>query len=589
MASTTAMFTGLSGLSSNSQRLDVIGNNIANVNTTAFKSNRIEFQSAFTRNFALGTSPGANTGGRNPMQIGLGTSLAGTQRNFANGTISPTGIMTDMAIEGDGFFVVNDGNSRFYTRAGSFQRNANNELVTMGGARVMGHPIDSEFNVVKTQMVDLSVPIGSLSLAVATRNVQFTGNLNSGGMAATTGSSHTSSAMFHGDDMNLMNGNEDLVNGTGNLIIEGGNSKQQLAIEAGANTVITISGIEKDGQDLGTFTFGFMDETTANTRGIENYGSTMNDFLDFLGKILGLSNEEFGGYDLGGSLSINANGEIAINGNLGAVQDLRIPTGAFSATSDTGNAMENPFVMSSQNKADGESVRTSFSTFDSLGAPVTVDLSFVLVDTTPGEGSKWMYIAESADHDAIGRIVGQGLVQFDSNGQYVTSTGNEITIARSNGAETPFSVDLGFSSGADAIYALADQNSKLSAVYQDGSPSGTLSNFAVSADGTIMGSFTNGLSRPIGQIALAKFTNPQGLVDEGNNLFSAGANSGDPQIVEAGDFGTGRIIGGALELSNVDLSQEFINMILASTGYSASSRVISTTNELIQQLLVLGR
>jgi flagellar hook protein FlgE len=126
-------------------------------------------------------------------------------------------------------------------------------------------------------------------------------------------------------------------------------------------------------------------------------------------------------------------------------------------------------------------------------------------------------------------------------------------------------------------------------VSQDGSAIGTLSNFSIGEDGTISGSFTNGLTRNIGQIALAKFTNPEGLIDVGDSLYRIGPNSGTPLVGAPGDFGSGRLLGGALELSNVDLSQEFINMILASTGYSAASRVITTTKELIDQLLVLGR
>jgi len=126
-------------------------------------------------------------------------------------------------------------------------------------------------------------------------------------------------------------------------------------------------------------------------------------------------------------------------------------------------------------------------------------------------------------------------------------------------------------------------------VFQDGSPLGVLSSFSVGENGTITGGFTNGLTRTIGQLAIANFTNPEGLVDSGNNLFAVGPNSGTALITEPLEFGTGRIIGGALELSNVDLSQEFINMILTSTGYSAASRVVTTTNELMNQLLVLGR
>jgi flagellar hook protein FlgE len=123
----------------------------------------------------------------------------------------------------------------------------------------------------------------------------------------------------------------------------------------------------------------------------------------------------------------------------------------------------------------------------------------------------------------------------------------------------------------------------------DGAPFGTLTAFGVGADGVIVGAFDNGLTRPLGQVVLATFANQEGLVDEGSNNFRVGANSGPAILATPTQFGTGQIVGGALELSNVDLGQEFINMIQSSTGYSASSRVIRTTDELLQQLLVLGR
>jgi flagellar hook protein FlgE len=131
--------------------------------------------------------------------------------------------------------------------------------------------------------------------------------------------------------------------------------------------------------------------------------------------------------------------------------------------------------------------------------------------------------------------------------------------------------------------------SQLAATFQDGSSLGTLASFSIGEDGTISGAFTNGLLRPIGQISLAKFANSAGLEDAGDNLFRVGANSGEAIVASPLEFGTGRLIGGALEMSNVDLSQEFISMILASTGYSAASRVITTTDELMDRLLALGR
>ncbi|MEM1072713.1 MAG: flagellar hook-basal body complex protein, partial [Planctomycetota bacterium] len=118
---------------------------------------------------------------------------------------------------------------------------------------------------------------------------------------------------------------------------------------------------------------------------------------------------------------------------------------------------------------------------------------------------------------------------------------------------------------------------------------GTLSSYSVAPDGIITGTFSNGLLRSLGQVAIADFTVPEGLVEIEQNLYRPGPNSGPAIITEPLELGTGRVVSGALETSNVDLGEEFIELILASTGYSASSRVIRTSDELIQQLLVLGR
>ena len=591
MASTVAMFTGLSGLAANARNLEVIGNNIANVNTIAFKSNRMIFSPTFSRNFSLGTSPGDSTGGTNPGQIGLGVSIAGTQRNFNNGSISATGVATDVAIEGDGFLIVDKAGQRFFTRAGALQRNAVNDLVTISGARVMGFAVDEQFEVIVGNLVPLNIPVGTLTLAESTKEVRFNGNVNPSGVVATTGSIHTSEEFF--SDMALtvpMDGTEDLT--AVDIYVSDGVGGFDVVIEGGAQAIITVSGVEKGGKDLGSHTFGFMTSAQAAAAGVDDFGTTMNDYLVFLDQVLGIDGTTINSQTLGGSVTINASGQLVITGNEGTVQDLAFDIGDQAVTyagTPVGTPLAQPFTMSKGNAADGESVRTSFIVYDSLGTATTVDLTFVLQATTAGAGSIWEFVAESSDNDALDRVIGLGVVTFDSSGRFVSATNQSFSMVRGNGATSPLSVSMSFDDGTDAITALTDTTSVLAAVFQDGSPIGTLSGFSIGEDGTIAGSFTNGLTRSIGQLALAKFSNPEGLVDSGNNLFRAGPNSGTALITSPLEFGTGRLIGGALELSNVDLSQEFINLILASTGYSASSRIITTTNDLIQQLLVLGR
>ena len=599
MASTTALFTGLSGLAANSRALDVIGNNIANVNTTAFKSNRIVFAPTFSRNFSLGTAPSDTSGGRNPGQIGLGVSIAGTQRNFNNGSISATGVVTDVAIEGNGFFIVERAGERFFTRAGAFQRNQNNDMVTISGEHVMGFGVDAQFQVIEGNLVELNIPVGTLTLAEASRNVTFNGNVNASGVVATTGSVHNTRAFFREAGLiTPMDGMEDLTGGAFDLYIDDGAGGSFLAIEGGLGAIVTLSGLEKGGKDMGTATFGFMDAATAALAGVDDFGTNMNDFLTFLDQVLGLDQTVVAGQDLGGQarISVGAAGDppagtIIITGNEGTVQDLDIDTADLVVTyfDPMGVGINQPFVMTKIGDADGESVRTSFVVFDSLGSPLTVDLTFVLQQTVPGSGTIWEFVAESLENDALDRVLGLGVVTFDANGRFVSATNQSFSLIRSNGAVSPLTVSMDFDSGTDAITALTDTSSTLAAVFQDGSPIGTLSNFSIGEDGTIAGSFTNGLVRDIGQIVLAKFSNPEGLVDVGSNLFAVGPNSGTPLIAQPLEFGTGRVLGGALELSNVDLSQEFINMILTSTGYTASSRVITTTDQLIAELLRITR
>ncbi len=586
MASTTALFTGLSGLISNSRRLDVIGNNISNVNTTAFKSNRMQFTPTFSRNFSLGTAPGANSGGTNPGQIGLGVTVAGTQRNFNNGAIGATGVATDVAIEGDGFFIVDLAGTRHFTRAGNFVRNPQNELVTQSGARVMGFGVDEQFNVIEGNLVSLAVPVGTLTLAEASRNVIFNGNLNASGQVGTTGSVHTSRAWYTDAAMTIpVDANTNLS--TTDIYMSDGAGGSVLAFDSSVNPKsITVSGIEKGGKDLGSKTFAFSATPVAGT---DSNGVLLSDFTDFIKDVLGLDNSAVGSAsNLGGNVVINASGQLVITGNEGTVQDLALETADFVVNAP-GAGSGQPLVLQKSGPANGESVRTSFVVYDSLGTPLTIDLTFTLQQTSASGGTTWQFVAESNDNDALQRLIGLGEVTFDASGHFTNATNQSFSITRTNGAVSPLTVNMDFNSGTNAVSSLTDSASNIAAVYQDGSPIGTLSNFSIGEDGRISGSFTNGLTRTIGQVALAKFSNPEGLVDAGDNLFRTGPNSGTPLVAMPRDFGTGRLVGGALELSNVDLSQEFINMILASTGYSAASRVITTTDELIKQLLVLGR
>lgn len=590
MGLTGAFSTGLSGLDASSRNLDVIGNNIANVNTPAFKASRAMFTTQLLQNLSLGSPPSGDSGGTNPVQVGLGTRLAGVQTNFTNGGVQATGVNSHMAIEGNGYFVVDAEDERFFTRDGQFLLNNRNELVTAGGARVQGFGVDDNFNIVPGALESLEIPLGSLTIAEATGNVNFEGNLNASGPISTGGSIHTSRAFFTDPLLTAGTeaaGAEDLTVPGTNLFISDGAGGSFLAIEGGTDTIITVDGVEKAGQALDSARFAFTDAATADTLGVDAFGATLDEYLAFLDEYLGLDSTVVNGQDLGGGVALTA-GQIVITGNEGEAQDLKIETTSFTA-SNVSTGIAQPMVMTNTQDADGESARTSFAVFDSLGTPITVDLTFVKQENVSGGGTIWQWMAESNDNDGPDRVLGLGVVEFDSRGQFLQASNEAFSVIRENGATTPLTVTMDFDDGTDAISALADENSLIAAIRQDGSPIGTLDAFSVAEDGVITGTFTNGLSRTVGRVALATFLNNQGLVGVGNNLFTTGPNSGNPIIGGPTEFTAGRVISNALEQSNVDLAGEFVDLISASTGFSAASRVITTADDLLQQLLLIGR
>lgn len=581
MASTSALLTGLSGLNVNARRLEVIGNNIANVNVTGFKSSRLNTWNTFSRNFSLGSVPSANSGGTNPGQIGLGANVAGTQRNMTNAPVVPTGVPTDIGIEGNGFFIVSGNGSTNYTRAGNFQFNANNQLVTPGGSRLQGYGVDENFNIVSGRLTDIEIPLGTKTIAEATKNVNLAGNLRADGVVATTGTQVVFNILETGG-----------AAATGATLLT--------ALDPAASFVVgdtvTITGATRGNKTVPDATL----TVTATT--------SVDDYMNFLMGALGIVTD--GGYDSvtdpaaePGGYAISGTGVITLTGNWGTANDIGLKDTNMVVKTAAGAIKGNPFIVGSSTPANGESVRTGFVVYDSLGTALNVDLTMVLA-RTDSTGTYWRAFLhsaddtdsalhlESGDRAVPGFTTSVALMKFDNFGKLSSAPKVTVELDRLNtGAADPLKFDISFDSGADKVSAFSNTggSSQIASKYQDGSPIGTLNNFSVGDNGVITGGFSNGLVRTIGQLALANFNNPEGLVDAGNNEFRAGPNSGNPVETTPTEFGTGRTIGGALEQSNVDLSQQFIEMIQSSTGYSAASRVITKSDELLQQLLAIAR
>lgn len=577
MGITSSLVTGLSGLSANQSKLDVVGNNIANVNTVGFKSSRVDFKSQFSQTFSFGSAPEGDLGGTNPLQVGMGTVAGGVSRNFNAGSREVTGVTSNLAIEGDGFFVLKDGGT-FYTRDGTFKLNSLNELVNSDGLHVQGFGIDGNFNVVPGVLQNLEIPLGSLTVAEATRNVTMQGNLNANGPLPTSVANLTlNQAFFVTDGAGGVTGTAPTAATALTALTDAGG-----ALLFAPTDVLSLAG------KVGT--------TTVDKKTLTVGTSTLGDLLNFFNGTLGINTTTGANGNLstvpGASLATTGTTPagaitLAIDGNPGSANNLTLDTNSFTVTS--GTVTSSPFTWTQNAVADGESVATSAQVFDSLGTPLTVNLVSSLVEKT-STGSVWRYYATSPDGSATGAatqtVVGTGTLTFDTQGRLVSTSSPTVTIDRSNtGANPNFTFDLNFS----GVSALTDSKSEWATNKVDGSIKGTLTKYSIEQTGLVTGTFDNGLTRTLGQVALATFKNNQGLVDKGSNLFEEGPNSGTAVISAPGDFTAGRIVSGALELSNVDLSSEFVQLISASTGFSASSRVITTSNQLLQELLNAAR
>jgi flagellar hook protein FlgE len=465
------------------------------------------------------------------------------------------------------------GTSQTYTRDGSFNLNENNELITTDGSFVRGYGVDDDENVQLGQLENITIPLGTLTQAEATENASFQGNLNANGAVA------TGASILNSGPLTTSLG----ALPTGATLLGDLRDPADLVTPLFAPGALTLAG-QRGGRNLPPLTF---DITAASTLG------ELQAFFD-----QGMALEGGVVPPAGTTLAALATDpatvtRLRVTGNLGTENALSLTGSAFTNSAGTPGLTFTDDVASNPS---GESVSTTFVGYDSLGTPLTISVTAVL-EAKADTGNTWRFYATSGqDTDAAtfdptaashpGSILGTGTMTFDSEGRLITSTGTALQVTRDNtGAGTPLNVSLDFS----RMTSLASSESNLTATSVDGSPIGTLSSFTIGANGIITGSFNNGLTRTLGQLAMATFANPMGLQDAGGNMYTSGANSGEPIITSPLQLGAGAVRAGALELSNVDLSEEFINLIIASTGFSASSRVISTSDQLLTELLNTSR
>lgn len=562
MGLTSAMNTSLVGLSLSETTIDVLGNNIANAGTNGFKTSSVRFATQLSRTLSVGSRPTENSGGTNPMQVGLGASVSVIARDFTQGSITTSGSPSDLAIQGDGFFVLDGPNGRAYSRNGNFSRNSNAVLVNDQGMRVLGYGIDSDYNITTTELRELVIPIGNLNIAQQTTRITITGALLPTGELATRGAVLTSDV--------LTDTTTSLPATGGSLLINLVNPSSVPLFSAGDVVKFTP---QKGGRTLRGDDF-LVTPTT-----------TLNDLMQFMDHMLAIQSggtiPNDGG--TGGPPGITlVGGQIRIVGNAGTVNDIFITTGSLTIN----NAIV-PIGFNKTQTANGHSTGTDFVVYDSLGQPIVVRFTAVLEGRSTGQ-TKYRWYIESLEDSRSDVAIANGELYFDSQG--VVSDGGTIafSLERSDTAATsPMQItgDLWQISGISTVSA----GSQLNLAAQDGTPPGTLQSFAIDGSGVINGLFDNGIIRPLGQVVLARFANPNGLVEDGNTTFREGISSGPPAILTPGTLGVGTIRGGAVELSNTDIGRSLVDLIVASTNYRGNARVISSVQQLVNELLLLGR
>ena len=541
-----SLLTGVSGLLAHQRLLDVVGHNLANMNTTAFKGQRILFADLLYETIqpAASSNEGAN-GGTNPNQIGGGVKVAQTDRNFGQGALENTGGQFDFALNGDGFFSLTDGNQDFYTRAGAFSLDEQGFLVAPGGYHVQryssaGEPdgINPGFQVPGDSRI--SIPLGASVEGVVTSAVEVGGNLNGSADPAVAQLIQTAAPFTLGGG-----------NATGAALL---NSLDSVATPYNPGDEIVIEGVSADGtqQVFASYTV--------------NAGSTLQDLADAI-------SAEYPGATArieSGALILEADtpGKSVLSLNLR--NDSSIGTRGI----DFGSHQMQTLV---KGEAAG-TASTIVTVYDVQGGEHELTLKFEKVT----DDSWTMDVVLGAGEGSL--IDGQvDNITFSDTGDLV-GTGNPSITIQFDGIAVPHTITFGFGDNASATrLSHRKADSSLTAT-SDGSAPGTLSGVQVDANGEVMGVATNGKTFTVAKLAIVNFSNNKGLVATGDNLYISSLNSGQPEIGEAGTGGRGTINGGQLEASNVDVANEFTKLIVAQTGYNANARTITVSAELFDEL-----
>ncbi|HEV8002139.1 MAG TPA: flagellar hook-basal body complex protein, partial [Planctomycetaceae bacterium] len=520
-----------------------------------------------SQTLSIGSAPTATNGGTNPQQIGLGASIATIATDFTEGSITNTSSPSDLAIQGDGFFVLNSPSGDVYTRDGNFTLSANSQLVNPQGFSVQGFGVDSNFNLITSHLQNISIPLGNLNVAQQTSQISMNGALLPTGTVATQGAHILSDVLGDG--------------GNGNAPATASTLLTDLQDPPATSAGIKVGDVIKFTPQVGGTTLPSQSLTVTATSTLGDLTSLMNGSLGIQSGN-GVPNDpnKVGGPGQPGVDVVN--GKIEITGNMGTTNDIQMAVGDLT---DNGTTL--PINFNKNETANGESATTNFVVYDSLGTPLTVTMTAVLQSTAP-DATTYRYFFNSSNNNGPSTALGTGTLVFNSSGVVTSGGTGSFSIDRSNtAAVSPLVVNVNLAniSGISSTAA----GSTLSLQSQNGSAPGTLTSFVIDQNGVINGVFDNGDTRTLGQIMLATFANQQGLVQNGNSTFVDGVGAGPANLTKPNSFGAGSLQSGAIELSNTDIGSSLVSLITVSTNYQGDARVISVVDQLVNDLLQLAQ
>ena len=677
-----SLFAGVSGLRNHQIRMDVIGNNIANINTVGFKAGRVNFKEIMAITLRGATRPTDTNGGTDPLQVGLGISVASIDTIFSQGNLETTGQITDLAIDGPGFFILRSGKTKYYTRAGTFTFDANGRLVDpSSGWVVQGKMANDQGEIPSSSVIeDIVLPFGQKVPAKATTRIEFTGNLDASKVPLPTildtgvilaveqaGNDSDMEGLYASGQANsLISGliagvttitvndgttektytyvNSDSAVGNGqfnsldDLIAEINNDFAATSFEAALDSNGAVVMTDKSGK-AHTLTFtsnnpvlqtafsaanGVVDSSsnlTTKSDQFSHYAKKDEKLINLrnsVGTSLGLKDgdtidiiAEVGGEAKTGSfkvtatstledltkelttvlgisslpgVTIDSDGSIKVQGDPGKDNEIGILTLRVASNSTFNTAMS--FV--EQQKAEDVVHSASITIFDALGEEHVVTLTFKKTSVR----NQWTWEATTSGNEIISSG-SSGRITFNADGSLNSFTfDNGLTslkIDPNNGAAImDIELNVGDLNGFNGITQFASPSTAV-ASNQDGYGNGDLDDISIDRTGKITGVFSNGVTKTLAQISLATFNNPGGLIRVGGNAYLPTGNSGVAIIGQAGESIQAEIIPGTLEMSNVDLAEEFTNMIIAQRGFQANSRVITTSDDMLNELVNLKR